>query len=143
MDKLAIDKLNKNSIRRAKEIIKYTQSIETTDFVLMYIPDFVYGVLIDQTFQNLAKMNVIPTNTSGLLSTIFMIKMQHRFTKLNSAASSFGNIQMKVCQGIEEVLEKIKTGTGQLQNSLNNITVAKNELTKLNNMLNTLDIENF
>lgn len=143
LDKLVIDRLNKKAIRRASEITKYIDSIETTDFVLMYIPDFVYGILSAKTFQELASMNVVPTNSSGLLSAIFMINMQYRFTQLNSAASKFGEVQMKVSQGIRYATEKISTGAVQLQNSMNNISDAINELTKITNLIETLNIENY
>lgn len=143
LDKLAIDGLNKKAIRRAKEIVKYSNSHETTDFVLMYIPDFVYGVLSGNTYQELAKMGVVPTNTSGLLSTIFMINMQHRFITLNSAACRFGDLQMKINLGLREVIDLLRTGSSQLQHSMNNYNDAVNHLTKLNTMLETLDIEEF
>ncbi len=143
LDKLAIDGLNKKVIRRAKEIVKYTDSHETTDFVLMYIPDFVYGVLSGTTYQVLAKMGVVPTNTSGLLSTIFMINMQHRFIKLNSAACRFGDFQMKVNHGLREVIEQMRTGMIQLQHSMNNYNDAVNHLAKLNTKLETLNIDEF
>ena len=141
LDKIAIDRLNKKVIRRANEITKYVDSVETTDFVLMFIPDFIYGILNGQTIQELAAMKVVPTNTSGLLSTIFMINMQHRFIKLNSAASEFGNIQMRVCQGLGDVVERLRTGSTQMQYSLNNLSDAVSELTKLQTILETLDVE--
>ena len=143
LDQLAIDGLNKKAIRRAKEIVKYIDSLETTDFVLMYIPDFVYGVISGKTYQELAKMSVVPTNTSGLLSTIFMINMQHRFITLNSAACRFGDLQMKVNLGLREVIDLLRTGSIQLQHSMNNYNDAVNHLTKLNTMLETLDIDEF
>lgn len=141
LDKLAIDGLNKKAIRRAKDIVKYIDSVETTDFVLMYIPDFVYGVLSSKTYQELAKMGIVPTNTSGLLSTIFMINMQHRFIKLNSAACRFGDIQMKMIQGLREVNNQLRTGASQLQHSMNNYNDAVSQLVKLNTMLETLTID--
>ncbi|MFW9922673.1 MAG: DNA recombination protein RmuC [Candidatus Thorarchaeota archaeon] len=141
LDKLSIDALNKKAIRRAKEITKYVDSSETTDFVLMFIPDFVYGVLTNDTIKELSQLKVIPTNTSGLLSTIFMINMQNRFIKLNSAANKFGDLQIRVCQGVTDVVDKMKTGTSQLQYCLNNISDAVNELSKLNTILETLDLE--
>jgi DNA anti-recombination protein RmuC len=143
LDKLAIDRLNKRAIQKAKEIVKYIDSLETTDFVLMYIPDFVYGVLSGKTYQELAEMGVVPTNTSGLLSTIFMINMQHRFITLNSAACRFGDLQMKVNLGLREVIDLLRTGSGQLQHSMNNYNDALNQLAKLNTMLETLDLDEF
>jgi len=139
IDKFAIDGLNKKVLRRAKEITKYIDSVETTDFVLMFIPDFVYGVLTGRTFQELAAMKIVPTNSSGLLSTIFMINMQNRFTVLNSAASKFGDIQVRACQGINTVIEKMRTSSTQIQYCMNNISDAISELTKLNTMLESLD----
>ncbi|HUT82845.1 MAG TPA: DNA recombination protein RmuC [Candidatus Bathyarchaeia archaeon] len=143
LDKLVIDRLNKKAVRRASEITKYIDSVETTDFVLMYVPDFIYGILTTKTFQELASMNVVPTNSSGLLSAIFMINMQYRFTKLNSAAGKFGEIQMKVSQGIRNATEKISTGSIQLQNCMNNISDAFNELTKITTVIETLNIEDY
>jgi len=141
LDKVSIDKLNKKAVRRAKEITKYVDSVETTDFVLMYVPDFVYGILTSDTFQQLASMKVVPTNTSGLLSTIFMVNMQHRFTRLNSAAYSFGDLQMKTCQRLREVVDKMRTGNNQLQNSIRNISDAINELEKLTVQIELLDVD--
>jgi len=141
LDKITIDKLNKKAVRRAKEITKYVDSVETTDFVLMYVPDFVYGILTGDTFQELASIKVVPTNTSGLLSTIFMVNMQHRFTRLNSAAYSFGDLQMKACQRLREVVDKMRTGNNQLQNSTRNFSDAINELEKLTLQIETLDVD--
>ena len=141
LDKIAIDGLNKKVLRRAKEITKYADSVETADFVLMYIPDFIFGLVNNDTLQELASMNIVPTNTSGLLSTIFMINMQNRFTKLNSAASKFGNMQMRVCQGMNSNLEKLKTCATQLQYSMNNVSDVISDLTKLHTLLETLDVD--
>ena len=141
LDKITIDGINKKVLRRAKEITKYADSVETTDFVLMFIPDFIYGLIGNNTLQELASMNIVPTNTSGLLSTIFMINMQNRFTKLNSAASKFGNMQMRVCQGMNSNLEKLKTCATQLLYSMNNVSDVISELSKLHTLLETLDVE--
>ncbi|MHA1125075.1 MAG: DNA recombination protein RmuC [Candidatus Heimdallarchaeota archaeon] len=141
LDKVSIDKLNKKAVRRAKEITKYVDSVETTDFVLMYVPDFVYGIITGDTFQELTSMKVVPTNTSGLLSTIFMVNMQHRFTRLNSAAYSFGDLQMKACQRLRDVIEKLRTGNNQLQNSLRNITEVISEIEKLTVQLEILEVD--
>ncbi|NHJ85395.1 MAG: DNA recombination protein RmuC [Asgard group archaeon] len=138
LDKISVDRLNKEIIRRAKEIAKYVKSAETTDFVLIFIPDIIFSVIESSTFQELAIMNIIPTNSSGLLSTIFMINMQHRFMTLNSAANRFGYIQMNICQGLREVVEKMRIGTTQLQNSLNNFSDAMTDVIELNTLLETL-----
>ncbi|NHJ46619.1 MAG: DNA recombination protein RmuC [Asgard group archaeon] len=138
-DKIAADRLNKEVIKRGKEITKYVKSAETTDFVLMFIPDLIYSLLKSDSFQVLASMNVVPTNTSGLLSTIFMIKMQHRFVNLNSAVGRFGLIQMNVCQGLREVIDKIRTGSSQLQHSMNNLSDVVKEISELNSILESLD----
>jgi DNA anti-recombination protein RmuC len=138
-DKMAVDKLNKEVIKRGKEIEKYVLSHETTDFVLMFIPDLIYSLLKSDTFQDLASMCIVPTNTSGLLSTIFMIKMQHRFINLNSSVGRFGLVQMNVCQGLREVIDKLRTGSLQLQHSMNNINDAVKEISELNLILESLD----
>jgi DNA anti-recombination protein RmuC len=141
VDKYAISHLNKKTIHRAKEITKYSKSAETTDFVLMFIPDFVYGVLEGDTMQKLASLNVVPTNTSGLLSTIFMINMQYRFTSLNQSAKRFGDIQIQVCQGLRDVIETMQKGSTQLQYCMNNFTDAQNTLSNLKVKLENLDVD--
>jgi DNA anti-recombination protein RmuC len=107
----------------------------------MFIPDFVYSVLDEKSFHELAELKVVPTNTSGLLSTIFMVNMQHRFTKLNSAASHFGDLQIKVCQCISDVIDRMTKGSTQLQHCFNNLSDAMNDLKKLNATLETLSFD--
>ncbi|MHA1211509.1 MAG: DNA recombination protein RmuC [Candidatus Heimdallarchaeota archaeon] len=138
MDKFAIERLNKEVIKRAKEITKYCKSEETTDFVLMFIPDLIFSVLTGTTIQTLAGMKVVPTNTSGLLSTIFMINMQHRFVNLNQAANRFGSVQMNVCHGLREVIDNLRKSTTQLQHSLNNVSDATRDVVELNSLLESL-----
>ncbi|MEA2071381.1 MAG: hypothetical protein U9O98_08835, partial [Asgard group archaeon] len=83
------------------------------------------------------------TNTSGLLSTIFMINMQYRFTKLNKAANSFGAIQLQVCEGLQEIIEKMQTGTKQLHYSMNNFSDVTNDLQTIQYKLESLEIEHY
>ena len=140
-DDREISRLNKEAISRAKEIERYVEPAITTDFVLMYIPDFVYGLLFPETYQELTDMNVIPTNTSGLLSTIFMINMQHRFIKLNSSAKQFGNFQVRVSQGIRRIIENMGKGEKQINHCLNNIVTAMEELERLRENIEDLEID--
>ena len=140
-DEKEISRLNKEVISRAKEIERYSEPAITTDFVLMYIPDFVYGLLKTDTFQDLMDMNVIPTNTSGLLSTIFMINMQHRFIRLNSSAKEFGSFQVKVSQGIRRVIENMGKGEKQINHCLNNILTAMNELEGLRENIENIELQ--
>jgi len=126
-----IANLNKAVIDRAREIQRYMEPAITTDFVLMFIPDFVYSLLDASTYQTLADMNVIPTNTSGLLSTIFMINTQHRFILLNSSAKKFGSYQIKVSQGIRRIIEFVEKAEKQMNHSLSNMRKLKTELAKL------------
>jgi len=141
LEKNIITKLNKEVISRAKGITKYINSKETTDFVLMYVPDFIYGIINNDAYNELAEIKVVPTNTSGLLSTIFMINMQHRFIQLNKAASEFGEIQIKLKQGIKTALEKIRTGQSQLTFCINNFSSTSQTLEELKNLVETLEIE--
>jgi len=137
-DPQAQTRLNKEILRRAKEITKYTKSSETTDFVLMFLPDLIHSFLKPESFQELAAMHVVPTNTSGLLSAIFMIKMQYRFVNLNKSVKRFGMVQMNVCRGLREVSEKLGTSTKQLQHSLNNLLEMTKEVTELAGILEML-----
>ncbi|MCF2144093.1 MAG: DNA recombination protein RmuC [Candidatus Heimdallarchaeota archaeon] len=140
-DPQAQTRLNKEILRRAKEITKYTKSAETTDFVLMFLPDLVHSYLNPESFQELAAMNVVPTNTSGLLSAIFMIKMQYRFVNLNKSVKRFSMVQMNVCQGLRDAAEKLTTSSKQLQHSLNNLIDATKEVSELGRILETLGEE--
>jgi len=86
-------------------------------------------------------MNVIPANTSGLLSTIFMINMQHRFIRLNSSAKEFGTFQVKVSQGIRRIIENMGKGEKQINYCLNNMVTAMGELERLRENIDDLEIE--
>lgn len=141
LDKDTIKQLNKKTQDRAKEIKKYIESNETTDFVLMFIPDFVFAVLNRQTLIKLSEMKVVPANSSGLLSTIFMINMQHRFTQLNSSACKFTDVQMKACFNITEAMNKMRKGQKQFRAGVKNFTDAYNILDYVNVMINTLEVE--
>ena len=140
-DEREIAKLNREVVKRAKEIERYSEVAITTDFVLMYIPDLVYGLLTKDSFIELIDMNVIPTNTSGLLSTIFMINMQHRFIRLNSSAKEFGTFQVKVSQGIRRIIEDMGKGEKQINYCLNNLVTAMGELERLRENIDDLEIE--
>ncbi|MHA1408196.1 MAG: DNA recombination protein RmuC, partial [Candidatus Heimdallarchaeaceae archaeon] len=140
-DEREITRLNKEVVARAKEIERYSEPAITTDFVLMYIPDFVYGLLRKETYQELIDMNVIPTNTSGLLSTIFMINMQHRFIRLNSSAKQFGSFQVQVSQGIRRIIENMGKGEKQISYCLNNIVAAMGELERLRENIENIELQ--
>ena len=86
-------------------------------------------------------MSIVPTNTSGLLSTVFMINMQHRFVKLNKAACEFGQIQNRLDLGTKNALNMIRTSQKQLTDCLKNVSNASQLLEDLNNMIETLEIE--
>lgn len=141
LDKDSIKKINKTARDRAKEIEKYVESMKTTDFALMYVPDFVYGVLNNETYEKLSEMKIVPTNTSGLLSVIFMINMQHRFVNLNTAACEFGNVQIKLTQGLKGILENMGKGQKQIRRCLNNINTAIKDLEELKVIIETLELE--
>jgi len=141
LDEKTIKDLRREVIKRAKGITQYIGSEETADFVLMYVPDFVYGLIDNETYDTIAQMSIVPTNTSGLLSTVFMINMQHRFVKLNKAASEFGRFQIKLDQGTKNALNMIRTSQKQLTDCLKNVSNASQLLEDLNNMIETLEIE--
>ncbi len=141
LDKKKINALNKFALNQASKIEKYISSKETTDFVLMFLPDYVYGILEPDTFDKLAHKKVVPTNSSGLLSTIFMINMQHRFTELNSSASKFADIQMKTSQGLKSVIDNMQKGLTKILQCQNNISDAMSEIVAIKNIVETLESE--
>jgi len=140
-DDRAIGKLNKLVIKNAEDIERYSQASETTDFLLMFIPDFIHSLIDTKTYEELATLHVVPTNTSGLLSTIFMINMQHRFVKLNDSIRLFGDFQMGVSRGVKRIVDNMNTGSTQLNNCLKNISNAIIELENLKENVDDIELE--
>ncbi|MHA1353641.1 MAG: DNA recombination protein RmuC [Candidatus Heimdallarchaeota archaeon] len=141
LDKKKEKELNSFAVARAKTIVKYISSKETTDFVLMFIPDFVYFVIDQDTFQELNNMCVVPVNSGSLLSIIFLIKMQHRFYELNNSANKFAGAQIKSLQGLKKVQSIMQKSFTQLQHCQKNLSDALSEIVMIKNALETLDTE--
>ncbi len=108
--------------------------------MLLYIPDFVYGIVLPEIYDVLAKMKIVPCNTSGLLSTVFMITLQRRFVKLNSSAKKLGDLQVKMSQEIKEIANRMDTGQKQLRDCLKNLINSRNDLDELRSIIDTLEI---
>lgn len=141
IDKKMISKINTEVISKAKDIDFYASSEETVDFVLMFIPDVVYGFISQETYIELADLRVIPTNTGGLLSVIFMISMQHRFVNLNEASRKIGEFQTKLNHHVTDILENLRKGRKALRRGLNNVIDTETAIEKLKNAIETLEID--
>lgn len=61
------------------------------------------------------------TNTSGLLSLIFMINMQHRFVNLNETSRRIGEFQVKLTHYVDEISVHMDKGHKHIRRGLNNI----------------------
>jgi len=122
-------KANTLVIKRMREVIKYINPLEgTMDFALIFIPDSVYLALSNETLSELQSNRVIPVNTSGLISTLFLIERQYISIRISKAVDRLENIKFTMESQFSKISDTLKKAETQGENSSKNITNAIQQL---------------
>jgi len=118
-------KANTLVIKRMREVTKYINPLEgTMDFALIFIPDSVYLALSNETLSELQTNRVIPVNTSGLISTLFLIERQYISIRISKAVDRLEDIKFTMESQFSKILGILKKAETQGENSNKNITNA-------------------
>jgi DNA anti-recombination protein RmuC len=130
------NKANTLVLKRMKEIIKYINPLErTTNFALIFIPDSVFLALTSDTLSALQSNRVIPVNTSGLISTLFLIERQYTSIKISEAVNRLDEIISTTKNQFSEISKTLSTAETQGQNANNNIRKAIHSLKDAENKI--------
>ncbi len=115
-------KINQRVLNRIPEVARYINpSAGTMNFALMFIPDYIYLSLNNETIKSLQTSKVIPVNTSGLLSTLFLIERQHASVKISKVVDQLEDIKNTVENNFNAIIQLLKKAEKQNTDSLNNI----------------------
>lgn len=129
-------KANSLVLRRMKEVVKYIRPLEgTMDFALIFIPDSVYLALTNETLSMLQSNRVIPVNTSGLISTLFLIERQYTSVKISEAINHLEAIISTTKIQFLEISKILSTAETQGENTKNNIRKAIHSLKSAENKI--------
>ncbi len=127
---------NSQVIKRMKEVVKYINPLEgTMNFALIFIPDSVYLALTNETLSELQSNRVIPVNTSGLISTLFLIERQYVSIKISKAVDRLEDIKSTMENQFAKISNILKKAETQVENSNKNITNAIQQLKKAENKI--------
>ncbi len=129
-------KANTLVIKRMREVTKYINpSAGTMNFALIFIPDSVYLALTNETLSELQSNRVIPVNTSGLISTLYLIERQYISIRISRAVDRLEDIKSTMEIQFSKISDTLKKAETQGVNSNKNITNAiqqiKNAETKI------------
>jgi DNA anti-recombination protein RmuC len=123
------NKANSLVVKRMKEIMKYIRPLEgTMNFALIFIPDSIYLALTNDTLSELQFNRVIPVNTSGLISTLFLIERQYTSIKITEAVNHLEDIISTTKNQFLEISNILSIAETQGQNAVNNIRKAIHSL---------------
>jgi len=129
-------KANSLVIKRMREVIKYINPLEgTMNFALIFIPDSVYLALTNETLSELQTNRVIPVNTSGLISTLYLIERQYISIRISKAVDRLENIKFTMESQFSKISDILKKAETQGENSNKNITNAIQQLKKAENKI--------
>lgn len=127
---------NSKVIKRMKEVIKYIKPLErTTNFAFIFIPDSVFLALTTETLAELQANRVIPVNTSGLISTLFLIERQYTSMKITEAVNRLDEIISTTKNQFLEISNILSTAETQGQNANKNIRKAISSLEDAENRI--------
>ncbi len=129
-DEKTIKELNRAVKRRAEEIRKYIVPGVTFPFVLMWIPDYTYSNLSNETLEELRIMRIIPCPSSSLLAVVFLMQRIYQIARINAEAQVIERVYQeleKVQMEAENFLRKAKT---QQQNSIKNLEKLEKSIEK-------------
>ena len=119
------NKANSLVKKRMKEIIKYIKPLEgTMNFALIFIPDSIFLALTSDCLNELRSNRVIPVNTSGLISTLFLIERQYNSIKISEAVNRLDDIISTTQNQFLDVSNILSTAEKQSQNVNNNVSKA-------------------
>ena len=129
-------KANTLVIKRMREVTKYINPLEgTMNFALIFIPDSVYLALTNETLGELQSNRVIPVNTSGLISTLFLIERQYISIRISKAVDRLEDIKFTMESQFSKISGILKKAETQGENSNKNITNAIYQLKKAENKI--------
>jgi len=127
-------KANTSVIKRMREVTKYINPLAgTMDFALIFIPDSVYLALTNETLSELQTNRVIPVNTSGLISTLYLIERQYISVRINKAVDRLEDIKSTIISQFSIISGILNTAETQGVNLNNNITRAIHQLKSAEN----------
>ena len=127
-------KANTSVIKRMQEVTKYINPLAgTMDFALIFIPDSVYLALTNETLSELQTNRVIPVNTSGLISTLYLIERQYISVRINKAVDRLEDIKSTIISQFSIISGILNTAETQGVNLNNNITRAIHQLKSAEN----------
>ncbi|KKN46941.1 hypothetical protein LCGC14_0668070 [marine sediment metagenome] len=129
-------KANTLVIKRMREVTKYINPLEgTMDFALIFIPDSVYLALTNETLGELQSNRVIPVNTSGLISTLFLIERQYISIRISKAVDRLEDIKFTMESQFSKISIILRKAETQGENSNKNITNAIHQLKSAENKI--------
>ena len=129
-------KANTLVIKRMREVTKYINPLEgTMDFALIFIPDSVYLALTNETLGELQSNRVIPVNTSGLISTLFLIERQYISIRISKAVDRLEDIKFTMESQFSKISVTLRKAETQGENSNKNITNAIQQLKSAENKI--------
>ena len=129
-------KANTSVIKRMQEVTKYINPLEgTMDFALIFIPDSVYLALTNETLGELQSNRVIPVNTSGLISTLFLIERQYISIRISKAVDKLEDIKFTMESQFSKISVTLRKAETQGENSNKNITNAIQQLKSAENKI--------
>ncbi len=129
-------KANSSVIKRMREVTKYIRPLEgTMNFALIFIPDSVYLALTNETLSELQTNRVIPVNTSGLISTLFLIERQYISIRISKAVDNLENIKSTIESQFSIILGILNTAETQGTNSNKNIINAIQQIKNAENKI--------
>jgi len=144
LEEAAIEFLNKEQrkkantlvIKRMREVTKYINPLEgTMNFALIFIPDSVYLALTNETLGELQTNRVIPVNTSGLISTLYLIERQYISIRISKAVDKLEDIRSTIEIQFSKISDTLKKAETQGENSNKNITNAIQQIKKAENKI--------
>ena len=136
LDREQRKKANSLVVKRMKEIVKYIRPLEgTMNFALIFIPDSIYLALNSDTLSELQSNRVIPVNTSGLISTLFLIERQYTSIKITEAVNRLEDIISTTKNQFLGISNILSTAETQGYNANNNIRKAIQSLKSAENKI--------
>ncbi len=136
MNKEQRKKANSLVIKQMGEVIKYIDPLAgTMNFALIFIPDSVYLALTNETLSELQTNRVIPVNTSGLISTLYLIERQYISIRISKAVDRLEDIKYAIEGQFSIITGILKKAETQGENLNKNITNAIQQLKSAENKI--------
>lgn len=133
--------INRRVLSRSKEIMKYITPGITFQFVLMWIPNYTYSILTENTFEDLVNKRVIPVNNSGLLSVVFLLQKVCDIARLNEGGFEIEKIYTEMGILIKNSLGILNTTRKQFMNSASNLDKVEKEINRFSSLFPSMKID--